>query len=63
MSENVIELFLCVPSAMAEFHVQPQSVRAEEAGVCRFQCQIQGLPEPLISWEKDGRPVDTADER
>ncbi|KAG7468010.1 hypothetical protein MATL_G00138260 [Megalops atlanticus] len=49
--------------AMAEFHVQPQSVRAEEAGVCRFQCQIHGLPEPVISWEKDGRPVDTEDER
>ncbi|XP_061102954.1 immunoglobulin superfamily DCC subclass member 3 [Conger conger] len=50
-------------ATMAEFHVQPQPVRAEEAGVCRFQCQIHGLPEPVISWEKDGRPVDTTDER
>lgn len=48
---------------MAEFHVQPQPVRAEEAGVARFQCQVHGLPEPLISWEKDGRPVDTQDGR
>ncbi|KAJ8407747.1 hypothetical protein AAFF_G00267910, partial [Aldrovandia affinis] len=48
---------------MAEFHVQPQSVRAEEAGVCRVQCQIHGLPEPVISWEKDAREVDTEDER
>ncbi|XP_023673219.2 immunoglobulin superfamily DCC subclass member 3-like isoform X1 [Paramormyrops kingsleyae] len=46
-------------ATMAEFHVQPQPVRAEEAGVARFQCQVRGLPEPLISWEKDGRPVDT----
>ncbi|XP_042277932.1 immunoglobulin superfamily DCC subclass member 3 isoform X2 [Thunnus maccoyii] len=49
--------------AMADFHVQPESVHAEESGIARFQCQIHGLPEPVISWEKDGRPVDTKDER
>ncbi|XP_037309912.2 immunoglobulin superfamily DCC subclass member 3 [Pungitius pungitius] len=48
---------------MADFHVQPESVHAEESGVARFQCQIHGLPEPVISWEKDRRPVDTEDER
>ncbi|XP_030233140.1 immunoglobulin superfamily DCC subclass member 3 isoform X2 [Gadus morhua] len=50
-------------ATMADFHVQPDSVRGEEAGVARFQCQVHGLPEPLISWEKDGRPVNTEDER
>ncbi|XP_035986670.1 immunoglobulin superfamily DCC subclass member 3 [Fundulus heteroclitus] len=50
-------------ATMADFHVQPESVHAEESGVARFQCQIRGLPEPVISWEKDSRPVDTADER
>ncbi|KAK9542841.1 hypothetical protein VZT92_000669 [Zoarces viviparus] len=49
--------------AMADFHVQPESVHAEESGVARFQCQIHGLPEPVISWEKDSRPVYTQDER
>lgn len=48
---------------MANFHVQPESVHVEESGVARFQCQIHGLPEPVISWEKDSRPVDTGDER
>lgn len=48
---------------MADFHVQPESVHAEESGVARFQCQIHGLPEPIISWEKDSRPVDTSNER
>uniref|UniRef100_A0A3Q2D6H9 Immunoglobulin superfamily, DCC subclass, member 3 n=1 Tax=Cyprinodon variegatus TaxID=28743 RepID=A0A3Q2D6H9_CYPVA len=51
-----------IQAAMAEFHVQPESVHAEESGVARFQCQIHGLPEPVISWEKDSRPVDTTDE-
>uniref|UniRef100_A0A8D3D7G9 Immunoglobulin superfamily DCC subclass member 3 n=1 Tax=Scophthalmus maximus TaxID=52904 RepID=A0A8D3D7G9_SCOMX len=50
-------------ATMADFHVQPDSVHAEESGVARFQCQIHGLPEPVISWEKDSRPVDTKDER
>ncbi|XP_038139804.1 immunoglobulin superfamily DCC subclass member 3 [Cyprinodon tularosa] len=50
-------------ATMADFHVQPESVHAEESGVARFQCQIHGLPEPVISWEKDSRPVDTTDER
>ncbi|XP_037102729.1 immunoglobulin superfamily DCC subclass member 3 [Syngnathus acus] len=50
-------------ATMADFHVQPEPVHAEESGVARFQCQIHGLPEPLISWEKDGRPVDTKDKR
>ncbi|KAG7482901.1 immunoglobulin superfamily DCC subclass member 3 [Solea senegalensis] len=50
-------------ATMADFHVQPESVHAEETGVARFQCQIHGLPEPVISWEKDNHPVDTKDER
>ncbi|KAM9494436.1 immunoglobulin superfamily DCC subclass member 3 [Clarias gariepinus] len=50
-------------ATMAEFHVHPRSVRTDLTGVARFQCQIHGLPEPVISWEKDGRAVDTGDER
>ncbi|KAM3624807.1 uncharacterized protein V6R79_001856 [Siganus canaliculatus] len=50
-------------ATMADFHVQPESVHVEKSGVARFQCQIHGLPEPVISWEKDSLPVDTQDER
>ncbi|XP_068173580.1 immunoglobulin superfamily DCC subclass member 3 [Antennarius striatus] len=50
-------------ATMAEFHVQPEPVHVEESGVARFQCQIHGLPEPVISWEKDSHPVDTKNER
>lgn len=61
---DLIKTFASPPvTAMSDFHVQPESVHAEESGVARFQCQIHGLPEPVISWEKDGRPVDTIDKR
>ncbi|MGH0169589.1 UNVERIFIED_CONTAM: hypothetical protein FKN15_057152 [Acipenser sinensis] len=50
-------------ATMADFHVHPQSVQVEEGGVSRFQCHIHGLPEPLVSWEKNGVPVDTDNER
>ncbi|KAK3527890.1 hypothetical protein QTP86_010595 [Hemibagrus guttatus] len=48
---------------MAEFHVHPALSASRSAGVARFQCQIHGLPEPAISWEKDDRAVDTSDDR
>ncbi|XP_060240868.1 immunoglobulin superfamily DCC subclass member 3 isoform X3 [Meriones unguiculatus] len=50
-------------ATMSDFHVHPQAVVGEEGGVARFQCQIHGLPKPLITWEKNRVPVDTDDER
>ena len=44
-------------------HVHPQATVGEEGGVARFQCQIHGLPKPLITWEKNRVPIDTDNER
>lgn len=52
-----------LPPAMSDFHVHPQATVGEEGGVARFQCQIHGLPKPLITWEKNRVPIDTDDER
>lgn len=49
--------------AMSDFHVHPQATVGEEGGVARFQCQIHGLPKPLITWEKNRVPINTDDER
>lgn len=49
--------------AMSDFHVHPQATVGEEGGVARFQCQIHGLPKPLITWEKNRVPIDTDNER
>ncbi|XP_004578395.2 immunoglobulin superfamily DCC subclass member 3 [Ochotona princeps] len=50
-------------ATMSDFHVHPQATVGEEGGVARFQCQIHGLPKPLIMWEKDRVPIDTDNER
>lgn len=55
-------LSLCLP-AMSDFHVHPQNAVVEEGGVARFQCQIHGLPEPVILWHKNRMPVNTDNER
>ncbi|KAB0407177.1 hypothetical protein E2I00_013529 [Balaenoptera physalus] len=47
---------------MSDFHVHPQATVGEEGGVARFQCQIHGLPKPLITWEKNRVPIDTDNE-
>ncbi|XP_066492411.1 LOW QUALITY PROTEIN: immunoglobulin superfamily DCC subclass member 3 [Tiliqua scincoides] len=50
-------------ATMSDFHVHPQSAVVEEGGVARFQCQIHGLPEPVILWQKDRVPIDTENDR
>ncbi|KAJ6662863.1 hypothetical protein lerEdw1_011067, partial [Lerista edwardsae] len=50
-------------AAMSDFHVHPQSAVVEEGGVARFQCQIHGLPEPVILWQKNRVPIDTDSDR
>ncbi|NWY01492.1 IGDC4 protein, partial [Nothoprocta ornata] len=40
-------------STLSRFFQQPESQAAEENGMARFECRIEGLPTPLITWEKD----------
>ncbi|XP_039214801.1 immunoglobulin superfamily DCC subclass member 3 isoform X1 [Crotalus tigris] len=50
-------------ATMSDFHVHPQSAVVEEGGVARFQCQIHGLPEPMIMWQKNHLPISTDNNR
>nr|XP_045016544.1 immunoglobulin superfamily DCC subclass member 3 [Jaculus jaculus] len=50
-------------ATMSDFHVHPQATVGEEGSVARFQCQIHGLPKPLITWEKNRVPIDTDNKR
>ncbi|XP_048419082.2 immunoglobulin superfamily DCC subclass member 4 [Stegostoma tigrinum] len=40
-------------STLSQFHRQPESQTVVENGTARFECGIDGLPLPLITWEKN----------
>jgi len=35
----------------------------DEGGVARFQCQVNGVPEASITWERDRTLLSTSDNR
>ncbi|XP_054877952.1 immunoglobulin superfamily DCC subclass member 3 [Poeciliopsis prolifica] len=50
-------------ATLPKFHTHPVSMSVNEGGVARFQCQIHGIPEATITWEKDKGPLNTSDSR
>uniref|UniRef100_A0A663MXA1 Immunoglobulin superfamily DCC subclass member 4 n=1 Tax=Athene cunicularia TaxID=194338 RepID=A0A663MXA1_ATHCN len=44
-------------STLSRFFQQPESQTVEENGMARFECRIEGLPSPVITWEKDNEAV------
>ncbi|XP_077600148.1 immunoglobulin superfamily DCC subclass member 3 [Stigmatopora nigra] len=50
-------------ASLPKFHTHPMSMAVDEGGVARFQCQINGIPEANITWEKDKIPLSTIDSR
>ncbi|KAH0620089.1 hypothetical protein JD844_014677 [Phrynosoma platyrhinos] len=44
-------------TSLPPFFRHPESQTVEENGMARFECRVEGLPPPLISWEKDGVAV------
>ncbi|XP_036160830.1 immunoglobulin superfamily DCC subclass member 4 isoform X4 [Myotis myotis] len=40
-------------ATLAGFSLHPESQTVEENGTARFECHIEGLPAPSITWEKD----------
>ncbi|XP_078386083.1 immunoglobulin superfamily DCC subclass member 4 [Cetorhinus maximus] len=40
-------------STLSRFHQQPESQIVEESEIARFECGIDGLPLPVITWEKN----------
>ncbi|KAJ8377907.1 hypothetical protein AAFF_G00250580 [Aldrovandia affinis] len=50
-------------AALPKFHTHPESMSVDEGGVARFQCQVNGVPEATITWERDRAPLRTQDTR
>ncbi|XP_042566629.1 immunoglobulin superfamily DCC subclass member 3-like [Clupea harengus] len=50
-------------ASLPKFHTHPESMSVNEGGVARFQCQVNGIPEAKIAWERDRVSVSTKDSR
>ncbi|XP_029370732.1 immunoglobulin superfamily DCC subclass member 3 [Echeneis naucrates] len=50
-------------ASLPKFHTHPLSMSVDEGSVARFQCQINGVPEAIITWERDRVPLNTTDKR
>ncbi|KAL4597516.1 immunoglobulin superfamily DCC subclass member 3-like [Arapaima gigas] len=50
-------------ASLPKFHTHPESMAVDEGGVARFQCQVNGIPEADITWEKNRTMVNTQDTR
>jgi hypothetical protein len=48
-----VHVSLSSSPALADFSQHPESQTVEENGTARFECHIEGLPAPVITWEKD----------
>ncbi|XP_040928775.1 immunoglobulin superfamily DCC subclass member 3 [Betta splendens] len=50
-------------ASLPKFHTHPMSMSVDEGSVARFQCQINGIPEANITWERDRTALNTTDNR
>ncbi|XP_048828340.1 immunoglobulin superfamily DCC subclass member 4-like isoform X2 [Brienomyrus brachyistius] len=44
-------------SGLSRFHQHPRSQTVPVGGLARFQCQVDGLPVPNITWERNDDPL------
>ncbi|XP_039604015.1 immunoglobulin superfamily DCC subclass member 3 [Polypterus senegalus] len=50
-------------ASLPKFYTHPESMTVDEGGVARFQCQVNGIPEAVITWERNRTALDTIDQR
>ncbi|XP_041650583.1 immunoglobulin superfamily DCC subclass member 4 isoform X1 [Cheilinus undulatus] len=44
-------------ASLSQFHQEPSPQTVPAGGAARFECQIEGVPTPIITWEKDNQAV------
>ncbi|XP_077950365.1 immunoglobulin superfamily DCC subclass member 3-like isoform X3 [Gasterosteus aculeatus] len=50
-------------ASLPKFMSHPESVAVDEGGVARLTCQVNGIPEANITWQRDRHPLSTEDPR
>uniref|UniRef100_A0A3Q1H4I1 Immunoglobulin superfamily, DCC subclass, member 4 n=1 Tax=Anabas testudineus TaxID=64144 RepID=A0A3Q1H4I1_ANATE len=54
LSSRTVNVLL---ASLSTFHQEPSPQTVRAGGTARFECQIEGVPSPVITWEKDTVPV------
>lgn len=44
---------ISLPLGLSRFHQEPSPQTVPAGGAARFECQIEGVPTPVITWEKN----------
>ncbi|KAK2845223.1 hypothetical protein Q5P01_011882 [Channa striata] len=50
-------------ASLPKFLSHPESMTVDEGGVARLTCQVHGIPEANITWQRDRHPLSTDDPR
>ncbi|XP_056142145.1 immunoglobulin superfamily DCC subclass member 3 [Lampris incognitus] len=50
-------------ASLPKFHTHPQSMMVDEGGVARLTCQVNGIPEANITWERNRTSLNPEDSR
>ncbi|KAL4646734.1 immunoglobulin superfamily DCC subclass member 3-like [Arapaima gigas] len=50
-------------ASLPKFHTHPESMTVDAGGVARFHCQVNGIPEASITWERNRTVLGTQDSR
>uniref|UniRef100_A0A3B3SQD5 Immunoglobulin superfamily DCC subclass member 3-like n=1 Tax=Paramormyrops kingsleyae TaxID=1676925 RepID=A0A3B3SQD5_9TELE len=50
-------------ASLPKFHLHPESMTVEQGGVARFHCQVNGIPEANITWERNRTAISTGNSR
>ncbi|XP_045545050.1 immunoglobulin superfamily DCC subclass member 4 isoform X2 [Salmo salar] len=54
LTSRTITVYL---ATLSRFHQDPEAQVVPVGGASRFECQIDGVPTPRITWEKDQEPI------
>ncbi|KAM6910432.1 immunoglobulin superfamily DCC subclass member 3-like [Xenentodon cancila] len=50
-------------ASLPKFQSHPESLTVDEGGVARLSCQVNGVPEANITWQRDRQPLNRVDPR
>ena len=53
----LMHILICLLTGLEQFSKEPEDIRVTVGELARFECFIQGTPDPEITWEKHRQPL------